>query len=168
MSKSLTGENIWNALQAEDEFLASVPEPGRQVWKELCLVSCPIIEPYADLPLTASNFISAKCAVLHLLVEGKWMQKILMAYPDEAFVGGKDLMVEMAGGLLEDLLSQIVAVVAEDPDRWLASLDVTEEQFLMDPRAGRLTLDTAIKWRAGGFTIGDLATTQPSAFFRNE
>ncbi len=168
MTESLTGESIWNALKGEPGFLSQVPESAHQSWKELCLAAGPVIGPYADLLLTASSLISTKLAVLRMMVEGRWMQKILSAHPDDAFAGGKEVMVEMAGGLLEELVEQLANAVGDDPDKWIAALGVTDEQLLMDPKGGRLTLDTAIRWRAGGFTIGDLATTQPSAFFRND
>ncbi|NQV90550.1 hypothetical protein HQ487_04065 [Candidatus Uhrbacteria bacterium] len=163
----ITGQSIWNALRAESGFLEHIPESAHTVWEQMCEAAAPVIEPFADQLITVDSFMSAKLAILKMMIEGEWMQKILTAYPEEAFPLGMKAMFQQLVAMLEGLMEQFTQIDGNYGEI-LAAQGINEEQFLMHAEGGRFTLDTAIKWREGNFTIGDLATTQPSSLFRND
>lgn len=167
MDTNLSGEAIWEALQAETAIMEDIPVQAHDTWQECCMAVAPVLQPLADLPVNAENFVRAKFEVLRFFRDGEWLQKILGAYPEEAFPLGMKTMFESVVSMLESLLPQLEEMLGS-VNEVLESHGMSEEEFLAHETGGRFNLISLELWRAGNFTIGDLMVYQPSALFRND
>lgn len=163
--KRVTGEAIWKAMSAESTFQADVPKSAHGVFRELCDAAVEAFEPFLNQVITLEVFAEAKCATVRFLMNG-WNGKILGAYPDEVFlVLDRESFIATAEEVMEMLLVQMEEVKGQ-LRAMLAENGVTEEMFFASENGGRFTSETMAKWKAGGFTIGDLLITQPSSLFK--
>lgn len=154
----VTGENIWNALQGHLD-LQQIPVAVRLLWKELCTAAVPALELLADQPVTAASCTRAQHVVFGLMVENGRGQKLAESYPGASPTKVEEVVNEFVR--IHQLLDQFVKEDIDVP----AQLGITEEEFLACPGVGRLSRASLDRWRSGGFTIGDLLTTQPDAVF---
>lgn len=164
----ITGEQVWDALKEEANFLAEVPEGApRAIFRELCLELPTILKEDLDAPLTLKTLMRAKVTMLDRMNETGLLRRLVEAYPLELLNG---MPREMLVDTLADSVTGLVAAmqeILEDFDAWFARAGVHEADILADPKHGRLNAAAMEAYRAGTLTVGGLLVLQPWALIKN-
>jgi len=163
---NLTGQQIWDALNKDPEFLKK-PENEREVSRPFIEAIPSFAQDQLDLPFNLQNLLNIKISFLKYCSEKGFINDVIDTWPEEKFFWfSKDYFKNSLNALFENMLSAYV-VMANNIPKCLKKLGVNEEEFLNSEDVG-LNEETRNLYVTNELTIGKLLELQPMVIIQND
>lgn len=164
---TITGDEIWTALQADKEFRRDNPAGTfDETYLDLCQ-HLPILlnDDLGDV-LTVRALLTARWKLLSWMRETRFIERRIGTHPNPRKLDPlEEMTVDVAKAKL-GCSCEILAFILRDVSGWMALHDVDETAFMSDPTGGHLNEASLAAWKRGELTVAGLLATQPFAIIR--